>query len=63
MYVLKISRFSLPAPIYAYIYRTTQRILMRVLLVVNKVIPEEGLYVYNMPTIVKKHFCISIALF
>jgi hypothetical protein len=37
---------------------TTQRILMRL---IDRMIQEEGLYVYNIYKIVDKHFNISIA--
>jgi hypothetical protein len=43
---------------YVEIFKTTQRILKRILM--GRVIQEEGLYVYNMHNIVEKHFNINI---
>jgi hypothetical protein len=45
---------------YAYIFKTTQGILKRVSLI-DRMIQEEFLYVYNMQNIVHKHFSMCIA--
>jgi hypothetical protein len=44
---------------YAYIRKTTQRIL--IVFLIDRVIQGEGLYVYGMHNIVQKHFSVNIA--
>jgi hypothetical protein len=41
---------------YAYIYKTTQRIMIRVFLI-DKEIHENDLYVYNVHKMEEKHPC------
>jgi hypothetical protein len=53
MYV-KQSRFQISVTMYARIFKSTQRIMMRGFLI-DRDIQEEGLYVYNVHNIVKKH--------
>jgi hypothetical protein len=48
------SRFPLSVPMYALIFKTTQRVLLRLFLIA-RVTQEEGLYVYKMRHVIEKH--------